>query len=423
MKETGRLIRELESGEHDKRLRELYADAEKARRRYCRAAGEYERLFGGGEAELYSAPGRTEVSGNHTDHQQGMVLAAAVNLDALAVAGYNEENRIRVVSEGYGMIDIDARDLGKKDGEAETSAAIVRGVAFGLREKGYRVGGFNAYITSDVLIGAGLSSSAAFEVLVGTVISGLFNDMEIEPLTIAKTGQYAENVFFEKPCGLMDQTACAVGGLVFIDFEQPKAPVVKKLPVDFKDFNYSLCIADTKGSHDNLTADYAALRSEMEDVAKFFGEKALRKVDEALFYKSIPALRERLGDRPVLRAIHFFNEEKRVERQAEALTRGDFNAFLQMVGESGSSSFQYLQNVYTARNPKRQEVSIGLAVSGSILGKNGVARVHGGGFAGSVLAFVKNGFVERYRAAMDGVFGEGASQVLQVRNEGGIRVL
>lgn len=196
MKETGRLIRELESGEHDKRLRELYADAEKARRRYCRAAGEYERLFGGGEAELYSAPGRTEVSGNHTDHQQGMVLAAAVNLDALAVAGYNEENRIRVVSEGYGMIDIDARDLGKKDGEAETSAAIVRGVAFGLREKGYRVGGFNAYITSDVLIGAGLSSSAAFEVLVGTVISGLFNDMEIEPLTIAKTGQYAENVFF-----------------------------------------------------------------------------------------------------------------------------------------------------------------------------------------------------------------------------------
>ena len=423
MKDTVLLAGELESGAHDGTLRRLYPETETARLRYRRAVERYEALFGRAEAGVYSAPGRSEVSGNHTDHQQGMVLAAAANTDAVAVVGYHGENKIRVVSEGYEMIEVDVGGLEKKDSEADTSAAIIRGTAFGLREKGYRVGGFNAYITSDVLIGAGLSSSAAFEVLLGTVISGLFNGMGIAPLEIAKAGQYAENVFFGKPCGLMDQTACAAGGLVFIDFEHPEAPAVRKLPVDFRDFGYSLCIVDTKGSHGSLTADYAALRSEMESVAAFFGKKVLRQVDEAAFYRNIPALRARLGDRPVLRAIHFFNEEKRVERQAAALTQGDFKTFLRMVGESGGSSFQYLQNVYTVREPQRQEVSLGLAVSESVLGGHGAARVHGGGFAGTIQAFVENGYVERYRRALDGVFGGGACQVLEVRNEGGIRVL
>lgn len=426
MKNSGILKEELLQGKHSQLLKEIYLDEsmlEYQNKRYADAITEFEKLYGEKEVEIYSAPGRSEVGGNHTDHQLGMVLATSINLDAIAVASRTEGDLIRIVSEGYDMVEVDINDLEEKYEEEGTTAALIRGVAAKVKEEGYNIGGLEAYVTSDVLIGAGLSSSAAFEIIVGTMLSGLFNEMSISPVFLAQAGQFAENVYFGKPCGLMDQMACSVGGLIHIDFENPEEPVVEKVPADFEAYKYSLCIVDTQASHADLTEDYAQIPAEMKKVAAFFKKDVLRAVDEKEFYSQIPGLRSILGDRPVLRALHFFEEEKRVQAQVEALKQGDFKEFLSLVEKSGSSSFKYLQNIYTTRNVQSQAMSIALGVSESILGNHGVCRVHGGGFAGTIQIFVENSFVEEYRKAMDKVFGSGSCHVLKVRQHGGMQVL
>lgn len=426
MKNSAVLKEELRQGKHSSLFQDIYLDEsllEYQNKRYAEAVAKFEDLFGEKEVEIYSAPGRSEVGGNHTDHQLGMVLATSINLDAIAVVSRTEGNLIRVVSEGYDMVEVDIEDLEEKASEEGTTIALIRGVAANLKEKGYKLGGFEAYITSDVLIGAGLSSSASFEVIIGTILSGLFNDMSISPVLIAQAGQFAENVYFGKPSGLMDQMACSVGGLIHIDFKDPEEPVVEKVPSDFEAYKYSLCIVDTKDFHDDLTEDYAEIPTEMKKVAAFFKKKVLREVDEKEFFQQISGLRSVLGDRPVLRALHFFEEEKRVEAQVHALRNGEFEEFLKLVKTSGDSSFKYLQNIYTNRNVQKQAMSIALGISESVLGTHGVSRVHGGGFAGTIQVFVQNSFVEEYRTAMDKVFGKGACHVLKVRQHGGIHVL
>ena len=426
MYQTEALKRQLADGELDGRLAEVYVDPgmlSYQRERYRKAIEEFEKLFGPGEAEIYSAPGRSEVGGNHTDHQHGEVLAASVNLDAIAVVRRTKDNRIRLLSQGYPMLTVELADLEVKKGEEGTSWALIRGMACGLKRNGHAIGGFEAYVTSDVLGGAGLSSSASFEVLVGTILSGLYNEMKINPVEIAQVAQFSENVYFGKPCGLMDQMASSVGGLIHIDFKDTKHPVVEQVDVDFAAYGHSLCITDTKGSHADLTDEYAAVPAEMKQVAGYFGKEVLREVDEKEFYANIPQLRERFGDRPVLRALHFFAENQRVERQAEALKAGRFNTFLELIRASGDSSFKYLQNVYTSKDVRNQAVSIGLAVSESILDGHGVSRVHGGGFAGTIQAFVNNDFVETYRTTLDAVYGSGSCHVLKVRPVGGVKVI
>lgn len=417
---------QVKSGALDARLLEIYVDegllaAQKLR--YEKAITEFEWLYGAGEAEIYSAPGRSEVGGNHTDHQHGQVLAASVNLDAIAVVRPEAGNQIRLKSEGYPMLELTLDDgLEPRQEEAGTSLALVRGMAGGFRESGFLIGGFSAYVTSDVLGGAGLSSSAAFEVLVGTILSGLYNGMGVDPVEIAQIAQRAENVYFGKPCGLMDQMACSVGGLIHIDFRDTNHPSVRKLGVDFSAYGHSLCITDTKGSHADLTDEYAAIPAEMRQVASYFGKEVLRETSEQEFYDSIPELREHFGDRPVLRSLHFFQENARVERQARALEDGDFAEFLRLVDESGNSSFRFLQNVYSNKDVNSQAVSVGLAVSDAILQGHGVCRVHGGGFAGTIQAFVENGFVETYRKHLDHVFGDGSCHVLKIRPMGGTKI-
>lgn len=426
MKNSGILKEELLQGKHSQLFKEIYLDEGMLtyqNERYAKAVEKYEELFGAGDVEIYSAPGRSEVGGNHTDHQHGMVLATSINLDAIAVVGKTENSFIRIVSEGYSMVEVDITDLEQRYSEEGTTAALIRGTAANLQERGYKLGGFNAYVTSDVLIGAGLSSSAAFEIIVGTIISGLYNAMTISPVEIAQVGQYAENVYFGKPCGLMDQMACSVGGLIHIDFKNPEEPVVVKVPSDFEAYQYSLCIVDTKASHADLTEDYAQIPAEMKKVAAFFKKDVLREVDEEEFKGMISGLRGIMGDRPVLRALHFFEEEKRVEGQVNALKNGAFAEFLELVKESGDSSFKYLQNVYTNKDVQSQAMSIALGVSESILKNHGVCRVHGGGFAGTIQVFVENSFVEEYRTCMDKVFGRGACHVLKVRQFGGMHVL
>ena len=426
MEHTKSLLEEFAAQQHQERLAEIYVDPGVLPyqcTRYQRAIREFENLYGSGEAEIYSAPGRSEVGGNHTDHQHGEVLAASINLDAIAIVRRTEENQIQLLSDGYPMITVDLSNLENKKEEEGTSVGLIRGMAYGLQKNGHKIGGFQAYVTSDVLNGAGMSSSAAFEVLVGTILSGLYNEMSVSPVEIAQVAQYAENVYFGKPCGLMDQMACSVGGLIHIDFAEPASPIVEKVEVDFGVYKHSLCITDTKGSHADLTDDYALIPQEMKKVAKYFGKDFLREVDPASFCKELPKIRKKCGDRPVLRALHFFEEDKRVEKEVSALREGDFQAFLQTVKESGDSSFKYLQNIYTNKDVQNQSVSIGLAVSDSILPGHGVSRVHGGGFAGTIQAFVADDFVEEYRRGLDNVYGEGSCHVLKVRPFGGIKVL
>ena len=426
MEHTKTLLEEFAAQQHQERLAEIYVDPGVLPyqcTRYQRAIREFENLYGSGEAEIYSAPGRSEVGGNHTDHQHGEVLAASINLDAIAIVRRTEENQIQLLSDGYPMITVDLSNLENKKEEEGTSVGLIRGMAYGLQKNGHKIGGFQAYVTSDVLNGAGMSSSAAFEVLVGAILSGLYNEMSVSPVEIAQVAQYAENVYFGKPCGLMDQMACSVGGLIHIDFAEPASPIVEKVEVDFGVYKHSLCITDTKGSHADLTDDYALIPQEMKKVAKYFGKDFLREVDPASFCKELPKIRKKCGDRPVLRALHFFEEDKRVEKEVSALREGDFQAFLQTVKESGDSSFKYLQNIYTNKDVQNQSVSIGLAVSDSILPGHGVSRVHGGGFAGTIQAFVADDFVEEYRRGLDNVYGEGSCHVLKVRPFGGIKVL
>lgn len=392
--------------------------------RYEAAVKVFEERFGEGDGiEIYSAPGRTEVGGNHTDHQHGEVLAASINRDAIAVVRKTDSGVVRVVSGKNVIPDIDTDDLEVEQSQKGTTTALIKGVLAGLRSKGFKIGSFDAYITSDVLIGAGLSSSAAFETLIGTVVSGLYNDMSIDAVTIAKVGQYAENVYFGKPCGLMDQMACSVGNMVHIDFKYPDNPEVEKVEFDFTKTGYSLCITDTKGSHSDLTSDYAAVPSEMKEIAKLLGHDVLRQVSLDDILSNINMLRQNAGDRAVLRAIHFTQETKRAGDEASALQSGDLWEFLKLVKASGDSSFKYLQNVYTNSDIEHQNVSLALAVSDTVLGNEEVSRVHGGGFAGTIQAFVKNENTKRYQDAMDNIFGEGSCQILKIRKYGGMRII
>lgn len=426
MLQTDVLKEQLQTGIFADRLADIYVDTAKIpyqTNRYINAITTYEKHFGTDEVEIYSAPGRSEIGGNHTDHQHGEVLAASINNDAIAIVKALDEPTVKVISDGYDLISIPLDNLTRKEEDEGTTISLIKGVLAGFVEHGYKVGGFQTYITSDVLIGAGLSSSAAFETIIGTIISGLYNDMTISPIEIAIIGQYAENVYFGKPCGLMDQMACSVGSLVHIDFANPADPMVERVEFDLDAHGYSLCITDTKGSHADLTPDYAAIPAEMKAAAACFGKEVLGEVSKEEVLANLNVIREKVNDRAALRAIHFIYENERVHNEVAALQSDQFDTFLQTVKESGDSSYKYLQNVYTCHDVEHQNVSVALALSDILLGKNGVSRVHGGGFAGTIQAFVKNEAVPEYKKGMETLFGEGACDVLKIRKYGGMKVL
>jgi galactokinase len=407
-------------------LMELYGtDAEiqtYQQKRYTGLMTEFRSRFAATEAALFSSPGRTEIGGNHTDHNHGRVLAGAVNLDTVAVASPNNSDIVRIASNGYPPFELDLSHLQADKDEYFTSASLIRGICARLQELGYRTGGFDACIDGAVPKGSGLSSSASFEVLIGAIFSHLFNEGTLDPLQNAMTGQFAENHFFGKPCGLMDQTACAVGGLVTIDFKDPANPIVKKVNFDFISSGYSLIITDTGGNHADLNEEYASLPSEMKAVAAQLGVKVLRDVRMVDVISAIPALREKTGDRAILRAIHFQGENQRVVEQVEALERNDFSSFLAMVIASGHSSYMYNQNIYPVNNVKEQGVSLALALSDLVLKGRGAWRVHGGGFAGTIQAFVPKDLEDIYITTLEHVFGPGACHKLFIRPQGAIRV-
>ncbi len=426
MLQTDVLKEQLQNGIFADRLADIYVDTAKIpyqTKRYINAITTYEKHFGTDGVEIYSAPGRSEIGGNHTDHQHGEVLAASINNDAIAIVKALDEPTVKVISDGYDLITISLDNLTRKEEEEGTTISLIKGVLAGFVEHGHKVGGFQAYITSDVLIGAGLSSSAAFETIIGTIISGLYNDMTISPIEIAIIGQYAENVYFGKPCGLMDQMACSVGSLVHIDFANPADPMVERVEFDLDAHGYSLCITDTKGSHADLTPDYAAIPAEMKAAAACFGKEVLGEVSKEEVLANLNVIREQVNDRAALRAIHFIYENERVHKEVAALQSDQFDTFLQTVKDSGDSSYKYLQNVYTCHDVEHQNVSVALALSDILLGKNGVSRVHGGGFAGTIQAFVKNEAVAEYKKGMETLFGEGACDVLKIRKYGGMKVL
>lgn len=419
------LIEEMKTGKHDADLLELYVDEsviERQKERYVLALETFKDHFGDKEVRVYSAPGRSEVGGNHTDHQRGRVLAAGVNLDTIAIVAKRDDDVIVVDSEGFNIKPVNAAILDINEKEAGTSEAIIRGVAAGIKNKGGSIGGFEAYMTSDVLEGAGLSSSAAFETLLGTILSHEYNEGSISAVDIAKIGQYAENEYFMKPCGLMDQMASSVGSFITIDFKDPKNPIVEKVDFDFDSSNHSLCIVDTKGSHADLTDEYAAVPADMKKVANYFGKDVLREVDPNEFYANVGDIRNAIGDRPVLRAYHFFGDNDRVVDEVAALKANDFETFKNLVKASGDSSFKYLQNVYSNKNINEQNISTGLAMSEYLLQGKGVCRVHGGGFAGTIQAFVPNEMLAAYKQGIEAVFGEGSCYVLKVRPFGGYKV-
>lgn len=426
MSKIQNLKNSIMNGDFDGRFKRVYVTDKAVKtqhERYVSLAEDFAALFGEErDARLFSAPGRTEVGGNHTDHNHGRVLAASINLDAIAIASKNDENIVRVKSRGYNMDVCDITDLEIKENEKGHSPALVRGMCAGFKKFGYEIGGFDACTMSSVLSGSGLSSSAAYEVLVGTMLNYLYNDGKVDAITIAKIAQYAENVYFDKPCGLMDQMACSVGGFVTIDFNNPAEPIVNEVKFDFASSGHSLCIVDTKGSHSDLTDDYAAIRSEMESVAGCFGKNVLREVDEDEFKKNIPTIREKVGDRAVLRAMHFFADNARVLKEVDALKKGNFDEFKSYILESGDSSYKYNQNVYSTKKPLEQPVSLALALSESVLKGKGAWRVHGGGFAGTIQAFVPNEILADYKNAMESIFGEGSCYVLIIRPVGGVEV-
>jgi galactokinase len=423
MQDAKTIVSSLESGHYADCFAYLYADRAAAQpERYKAAIAAFLELFGEREITLFSAPGRTEVGGNHTDHQHGRVLAAAVNLDILCVAAKNDDNIIRIRSAGFRTIAIDLSDLSRREDETDTSVSMVRGIASRCRELGYTVAGFDAYTTSQVLKGSGLSSSAAFEVAVGTMISRLYNAGRITPVEIAQIGQYAENTYYGKPSGLMDQMASSVGGFITIDFADTAKPLIEPIAFDFAACGHTLCIVDTRGNHGDLTGEYAAIPLEMKSIAAAFGADYLREVDEAAFYTRLSELRNSYGDRAVLRAIHFFGDNARVVKQVAALRAGDFARFKELVIASGHSSLQNLQNIFACEAPQTQGLTLALTMSERLLAGRGAWRVHGGGFAGTIQAFVPNELLADYRAAMESLFGEGSCHALSVRPVGGVEV-
>ena len=417
------LEQKLTAGEYDAALSALYGPEalSRQRERYQRAAASFAALYGSREqAALYSAPGRTELIGNHTDHHHGQVLAASIDLDIIAVAAPREDGCICIHSEGYSPEHLKLDDLSPHPEEVNRSLALLRGTAARFAEKGYAIGGFDAYITSAVPKGAGLSSSAAFEVLIGLILSTLYNQAALSAGELARIAQYTENVYFGKPSGLMDQMACAVGGVISLDFADETQPVVRPLSLDPAAAGYRLCLVDTGGSHADLTQEYAAVPREMAAVAAALGVRYLRETSRAALLSRIAELRDELGDRAVLRALHFFSENERVETSVRALQAGDFHTFLQMVLQSGHSSFEYLQSVYASSDVRSQGLSLALCLAQNLLEGQGAWRVHGGGFGGTTLNVVPVHLSEEFRSLMEGVFGSDACHFFRIRPYGGI---
>ncbi|MBQ7326735.1 MAG: galactokinase [Clostridia bacterium] len=403
----------------------LYADLDHTRERMIAAINDFTQNYGEDrDIEIYSVPGRSEIIGNHTDHNHGKVMAGAINRDILAVVSKNDEDVIRFCSEGYSKDQIKLSDVHTPDKFRKfTSRALVAGMSDAFVKAGYAIGGYDAYSCTEVLKGSGLSSSAAFEVMVGNILNHLYNGGQVDNKEIAKYAQYSENVYFGKPCGLMDQMACAVGGFVYIDFEDNENPVVESVKFSLADAGYSLCIVNTGGSHAGLNEDYASVPAEMKAVAAHFGKPYLRGLTEADILSAVPYLRRRTGDRALMRAIHFVRENDRVECAREALKSGDLDRFYEIILASGRSSYQYLQNVYTNHNHIEQGISLALcATDGALSGKGGAFRVHGGGFAGTIQAFVRNEELDGYVKLMDSLFGEGAAMPLNIRPLGAVKL-
>ena len=371
---------------------------------------------------VFSAPGRTEICGNHTDHQHGCVLAAAVDLETVATVQVNDSNLIEIQSEGYPLVTVDLNDLTVREEEKNSTAALIRGVASAFVQRGAKLSGFRAEVRSTVLPGSGLSSSAAFEVLIGTILNELFFEKKLTAIEIAQIGQYAENVYFGKPCGLMDQMASSVGGMVYIDFEDPENPKVQKIDVDLATFGYGLCIIDTGADHADLTDEYAAIPGELAELCQCFGKKYLREIPKAEFVQKISEIRGKVTDRAILRAFHIYRENDRVRQLVEALRWDDIEAFLDLIKESGRSSWMYLQNITPAGAVQHQEVAVALALCETYLKGQGAFRVHGGGFAGTVQAFVPLDMLDSFKASIEEVLGENSCHVLNIRQQGGIRV-
>ena len=423
--DKNRYLENISSGTLDNILSILYTTAkiEEQKKRITNAIKRFSEVYPfRSDIHIYSASGRTEIGGNHTDHQHGCVIAAAVNLDVIGVTAFHNDGVIRIYSEGYNAFEVSLDDLKVHTGEVGTSA-IVRGIASKFSGICNKIGGFDMYVTSDVISGSGISSSAAFENLISTAIDTYYNQGKVGAVEIAKIGQYAENVYFGKNSGLMDQMVSSVGGFVYIDFGDIENPTIEKIDFDLDSTGYKLIVTDTKGSHSNLTDDYVAIRSEMEAVAKVFGKTVLREVNEEDFYSNIVKVRNSTSDRAVLRSAHFFDENRRAYDEAERLKNRDFMGFLKLVRESGMSSENYLQNLYSSKNPIKQEIPFALMLGKRILGESGAIRVHGGGFAGTIQAFVPNEKVDKYISTMNGVFGNGACYTLSVRSLGGTEII
>lgn len=406
----------------------MYGEVVGSKARYIKLVKSYMKNFhidDSGDTELYlfSAPGRTEMGGNHTDHQHGRVLAGAVNLDVIACVSLNNENTIRVLSEGHRICEVSLDELEPKESEKNSSPSLLRGIVSSFTKLGYNVKGFNAYTTSNVLCGSGLSSSAAFEVLLTTIINNLFCHSSLSAVKLAQISQYAENVYFGKPCGLMDQTACAVGGIVSIDFNNPSEPIVENINFNFEKHGYKLVITNTGANHSDLTDDYADIPAEMKRVAAFFGKDVLRDVDESQVLAKIPDLRDAVGDRAILRAMHFFADNARVPLQVQALKDDNIGEYFRLVNESGFSSATLLQNIYSPSNTSEQSVSIALSLAKRLIGSSGACRIHGGGFAGTIQTYVRIGDLTSYVEQMNAVLGKGSCYVLNTRGVGGTRLI
>ena len=415
---------ELSDGVHAARLASLYccspAETASEAARYTAVLDGLEKTFGShAEAGLYSAPGRTEIGGNHTDHQHGRVLAGSVNIDMIAAAAPNDKNQLRVQSEGYDLCVIDLNDLEARKEEENTTAALLRGECAAFTQRSAKLAGLDVYVSSNVPKGSGVSSSAAFEVLIGVILNDCFMTEKVSPIAIAQIGQWAENVYFGKPCGLMDQMASSVGNIITIDFASPAKPVVEPVAVDFSKAGLALCILDSGADHADLTDEYAAIPAECRAVAAVCGGEVLRDVPFETFLAKLPECRRQCGDRAVLRAFHVYADNDRVAKQVAALHDGDFGTFLSLVNESGCSSWEYLQNVIPAGYKEHQEVGVTIAAAKHLLGDKGAVRVHGGGFAGTVQAFVPVEMLDEFKAGMEAILGEGRCHVLSIRPEGG----
>ncbi len=422
MQNTSSIIHNFSQGAYDNALTYLYHKQQLShqRERYCRLLESFSQIFpDSNPPRLFSAPGRTEISGNHTDHQRGCVVAASINLDMIAAAAKNDCNCVRIQSEGFDFQEICLDDLTIHSEEINTTPALIRGVAAVLKEKGYQIGGVDLCVSSEVLRGSGLSSSAAFEVLIGTVFSYLYNEGSLDPVLIAQIGQLAENKYFGKPCGLMDQMACSVGGFVSIDFYNPEQPIVEKTDFDLTAYGYRMYIVDVKGDHSDLTEEYAAVPAEMKSVAAYFGKEYLRQVPAEEFYRNLPVLREQTCDRAVLRAHHFFSENMRAQQVSHALKQQDIPAFLNLCRESGRSSYMYLQNIYPSFSPLSQPASVALMAAEHLLQNRGICRIHGGGFGGTIQVFVLEDMADEFAVQMEQITGKGTCHLLAIRPCGG----